>query len=176
MNRGGRLWRGAELAKEDKVRELDGADVQSEYGSPRAVADSLNQRSSSSPYSWSSWRAPVCRQLPGPRASGLEQSVEWQRGSSICWGAVEGKRPGALTSMSRGMKCAWTTCKKSRLSEESSKNTQRVSAAWGLLQAEARGSLFPIPLLQLANSVSLGKLLSLSASQFPYLRPNSPTK
>jgi len=39
MNRGGRLWRGAELAKEDKVRELDGADVQSEYGSPRAVAD-----------------------------------------------------------------------------------------------------------------------------------------
>lgn len=54
MSRGGWLWRGAELAKEDKVRELDGADVQSEYGSPRAVADSLNQRSSSSPYSWSS--------------------------------------------------------------------------------------------------------------------------
>lgn len=54
MNREGQLWRGAELEKEDKVRDLDGANVQSEYGSPRDIADSLNERSSSSPYSWSS--------------------------------------------------------------------------------------------------------------------------
>lgn len=147
--------------------------------SARTFADPLNKRLPSFSSSWGFWLASLCKLLPRPsvRKKGeakqgvTEKEQHLERGNRR-----ENERPRGLTNMNTGMKYALAACKNhcfaGKAAEISNMFQQRKDCCrlWGTW------IFILILLLQLANCVSLGKWLSLSASQFPYLRPNSPTK